>query len=64
MKPGVEPTDMDSDQLITMVTKAVSAITTRLHSEYQCTSKKGGGGRNKAVNLGRYIEKCFFQLPG
>ena len=34
MKPGVEPTDMDSDQLITMVTKAVSAITTRLHSEY------------------------------
>lgn len=33
MKPGVEPTDMDSEQLITMVNKAVSAITTRLHSK-------------------------------
>lgn len=33
MKPGVEPTDMDSEQLIAMVNKAVSAITTRLHSK-------------------------------
>lgn len=32
MKPGVEPTDMDSEQLIAMVNKAVSAITTRLHN--------------------------------
>ncbi|XP_076072619.1 transformation/transcription domain-associated protein-like isoform X5 [Mytilus galloprovincialis] len=32
LQPGAEPTDMEGEQLITMVNKAVSAITTRLHN--------------------------------
>ena len=34
LQPGAEPTDMEGEQLITMVNKAVSAITTRLHSKW------------------------------
>lgn len=34
VNPGTEPTDMEGEQLISMVNKAVSAITTRLQSEY------------------------------
>ena len=32
-KPGIEPTDMDGETLIAMVTKAVTAIMGRLQSE-------------------------------
>lgn len=34
LQPGTEPTDMEGEQLITMVNKAVQAITTRLHSKF------------------------------
>lgn len=33
VNPGTEPSEMEGEQLITMVNKAVSAITTRLQSK-------------------------------
>lgn len=33
VQPSTEPADMEGEQLISMVNKAVSAITTRLHSK-------------------------------
>ena len=34
--PLVEPTDMEGEQLVTLVNKAVAAITTRVQSKSEC----------------------------
>ena len=33
LQPGEEPADMEGEQLVTLVNKAVAAITTRVQSE-------------------------------